>query len=66
LAEVFELNASEVEEGGAVVVGEFVLGLVVVCADAVESGVYNCLDAVEGVEDAFALVEVFAGFCGLA
>ena len=64
-AEVVELDTCEVEEGGAVVVGELVLALIVVGADAVEGGVDNCFYAVEGVENAFALVEVLAGFGNL-
>ena len=64
-AEVIELDTCEVEKRGAVVVGELVLALVVVGTDAVEGGVDNCFYAVEGVENAFALVEVLAGFGNL-
>lgn len=58
--ERFELDACEVEEGGTVVGGKFMLGLVVVGADAVEGGVNDRLDRVECVEDLLALVQVFA------
>ena len=60
--EIGKLDTGEVEEGCAVVGGEFVGGLVVVGAGAVEGGVDNVLDAVECVEDGLAFVEV--GACG--
>jgi len=60
-----EVDAGEVEEGVLVVSAVVAGGLVVGRVDAVEGRVHFGLDAVEGVEDAFGCVEVFAGGGGV-
>ena len=65
LGNFLEVDASQVEEGGAVVLCELVLMLVVSGADPVEVGVDFRLHGVEGVKDSLALVQVLASFGNL-